>query len=185
MFAPLQVFQVTGEISEWRGLAKIRRCQENLWNMDLQTFQKLRAMADGLLCSRYIARVVSRSFSSVSKKYLAFLFVHSTVAYITYLNRCTSMRVSFISKMISNCNFRDPFQREAHRSTDSLVLEMREMLVLGHVRLFGTPWTSPPGSSFHGIFQARILEWGDIYFSRGSSWPKDWTQGSCVSCFGR
>ena len=27
----------------------------------------------------------------------------------------------------------------------------------------------PPGSSVHGILQARILEWVDIYFSRGSS----------------
>ena len=33
-----------------------------------------------------------------------------------------------------------------------------------------------PGPSIHGIFQARILEWGAIFFSRGSSWPRDWTQ---------
>ena len=32
---------------------------------------------------------------------------------------------------------------------------------------------NPPGSSVHGIFQARILEWGAISFSRGSSWPRD------------
>ena len=38
---------------------------------------------------------------------------------------------------------------------------------------------SPPGSSVHGILQARILEWVAIPFSRGSSWPRDWT---CVSC---
>ena len=30
---------------------------------------------------------------------------------------------------------------------------------------------SLPGSSIHGIFQARILEWGAISFSRGSSDP--------------
>ena len=34
---------------------------------------------------------------------------------------------------------------------------------------------SPPGSSVHGIFQARILEWVAISFSRGTSWPRDWT----------
>ena len=34
---------------------------------------------------------------------------------------------------------------------------------------------SPPGSSVHGIFQARILEWDAILFCRGSSWPRDWT----------
>ena len=39
---------------------------------------------------------------------------------------------------------------------------------------------SPPGSSIHGIFQARVLEWVAISFSRGSSWPRDWTQVSHV-----
>ena len=35
---------------------------------------------------------------------------------------------------------------------------------------------SPPGSSVHGILQARILEWVAISFSRGSSQPRDRTQ---------
>ena len=41
------------------------------------------------------------------------------------------------------------------------------------------------GSSVHGIFQARILEWVAISFSRGSSWPRDWTQVSHIvgRCF--
>ena len=53
---------------------------------------------------------------------------------------------------------------------------------------------SLPGSSIHGIFQARVLEWGAIAFSRRSSRPRDWTrlqhcrqtlyhlshQGSCI-----
>ena len=37
---------------------------------------------------------------------------------------------------------------------------------------------SLPGSSVHGILQARILEWVAISFSRGSSQPRDWTQVS-------
>ena len=32
---------------------------------------------------------------------------------------------------------------------------------------------STPGSSVHGILQARILEWGAMTSSRGSSWPGD------------
>ena len=40
---------------------------------------------------------------------------------------------------------------------------------------------TPPGSSVHGILQARILEWVAIPFSRGSSWPRDWTQVSCIT----
>ena len=35
--------------------------------------------------------------------------------------------------------------------------------------------SSPPGSSIHGIFQARILEWVSISFSKGSSGPRDGT----------
>ena len=40
---------------------------------------------------------------------------------------------------------------------------------------------SPPGSSVHGIFQARILEWvASSFFLQGSSWPRDWTHISCI-----
>ena len=39
---------------------------------------------------------------------------------------------------------------------------------------------SLPGSSVHGISQVRILEWGAIYFSRGSSWPRNQTHNSCI-----
>ena len=41
---------------------------------------------------------------------------------------------------------------------------------------------SPPGSSVHGILQARILEWVPKPSSRGSSQPRDQTR---VSCTGR
>ena len=40
---------------------------------------------------------------------------------------------------------------------------------------------SPPGSSIHGILQARILKWVAISFSRGSSWPRDRTQVSHIA----
>ena len=39
---------------------------------------------------------------------------------------------------------------------------------------------SLPGSSIHGILQARVLEWVAISFSRGSSQPRDQTRISCV-----
>ena len=41
---------------------------------------------------------------------------------------------------------------------------------------------SPPGSSVHGILQARILEWVAIPFSRGYSRPwRDQTQVCCIA----
>ena len=53
-----------------------------------------------------------------------------------------------------------------------------------------TDWR-PPGSSVHGIFQARIVEWVAIPSSRGSSWPRDRTWAFCIAgwfftvCFAR
>ena len=49
------------------------------------------------------------------------------------------------------------------------------------------PWIvcSSLGSSLHGILQARILEWGAVPFSRESSWPRDLTHISHVSCIGK
>ena len=40
---------------------------------------------------------------------------------------------------------------------------------------------SLPGSSAHGILQARILEWVANSFSRGSSQPRDRTEVSCLT----
>ena len=41
--------------------------------------------------------------------------------------------------------------------------------------------SSPSSSSAHGILQTRILEWGAIPFSRGSSRPKDQNWVSCIA----
>ena len=51
--------------------------------------------------------------------------------------------------------------------------------------LCGSVDCSLPGSSIHGILQARILEWVAISFSRGSSQPRDQTQVSLIAgrCF--
>ena len=54
-------------------------------------------------------------------------------------------------------------------------LDMCSGFVMNHLKM------SPPGSSVHGILQARILEWVAIPFSRGSSWPRDWTQVSWIA----
>ena len=52
---------------------------------------------------------------------------------------------------------------------------------LSRVWLFVTPMDcSLPGSTFHGILQARVLEWVAISFSRGSSRPRDRTLISCI-----
>ena len=69
--------------------------------------------------------------------------------------------------------------REWTRETDTagnMSVKKSECQLLRYVRLFATPWTS-----VHGILQTRILEWVAIFFSRGSSWPRDQTQVSCTA----
>ena len=44
---------------------------------------------------------------------------------------------------------------------------------------------SPPGSSIHGVLQARALKWVAMPFTGGSSWPRDRTCISYISCIGR
>ena len=57
--------------------------------------------------------------------------------------------------------------------------------VLSHVQFFVTPWTSSPGSPVHGIHHSRILEWVAIFYSMGSSPPRDWTCVCYLSCTSR
>ena len=54
-----------------------------------------------------------------------------------------------------------------------------------HVWLCDPMDCSPPGSSIHGILQARILEWVAMPSSTGSSQSRDCTWDSYVSCIGR
>ena len=60
-------------------------------------------------------------------------------------------------------------------------LEIVKVKSLSHVWLCDPMDCSPPGSSIHGIFKARVLEWIAISFSRGSSWPRDPTRVSCIA----
>ena len=53
---------------------------------------------------------------------------------------------------------------------------------LNRVQLYSSSTDcSLPGSSIHGVLQARILEWIAISSSRGSSWPRNWTWVFCLA----
>ena len=67
-----------------------------------------------------------------------------------------------------------------------LCLDTSVLSHFSHVSLFATLWTvacQVPLSI--GILQARILKWVAMPSSRGSSWPRDRTHLSYVSCIGR
>ena len=66
-------------------------------------------------------------------------------------------------------------------STYYILLAAAQLLLLCPT-LWDAVDCSPPGSSAHGVLQARILEWVAMPSSRGSFWPRDQTHFSCISC---
>jgi len=58
---------------------------------------------------------------------------------------------------------------------------LKKVKLLSSVRLCDLMDCSLLGSSVHGIFQARILEWVAIFFSRVSSQPRNQTQVSHIA----
>ena len=58
-----------------------------------------------------------------------------------------------------------------------------EVKSLSRVWLFCDPMDcSLQGSSVHGIFQATVLEWVAISFSRAHFWARDRTRVACIAC---
>ena len=76
-----------------------------------------------------------------------------------------------IVKMIKNLeNKMGKMQESINKDLEGL----KKVKSLSCVQLFVTPMDcSLPGSSIHGIFQARILEWVTISFSRRASQSRD------------
>ena len=75
------------------------------------------------------------------------------------INRPKASQPASIDKnLISN-----PDQRSKY------VTKVKLLVTQSCLTLFNFIDCSPPGSSVHGIFQAGILEWVAIPFSRGSS----------------
>ena len=72
--------------------------------------------------------------------------------------------------------------RNVWKPAYSWLAKVNHVCLFSRVQSFCDPMDcSPPGSSVHGIFQARILEYVAISSSRGSSQPTDQTHVSCVS----
>ena len=82
------------------------------------------------------------------------------------------------SELLANTNIIE-LQPLKAAGAPQLMLQPHSVVVvwlLSCVWLFCDPMDcNHPGSSVHGISQARVLEWVAISFSRGSSWPRDKT----------
>ena len=95
-----------------------------------------------------------------------------------------------LSSLLCKCHEGRDRDRFVHCCSQFLEANSRNLMrvsvlsCFSRVGLFCDPMDcSLPGSSVHGIFQTRILEW--ISSSRGSSCPRDWTCVSYSSCISR
>ena len=83
--------------------------------------------------------------------------------------------------------FKQPYRILFYVSMIEHLLKLRSEVTQLCLTLCNPMDCSLPGSSVHGIFQARILEWVAMSFSRRSSWPRDRTHvshivGRCFYC---
>ena len=63
----------------------------------------------------------------------------------------------------------------------NIILKVKVLVIQSCLTLCDPMNCSLSGSSVLGIIQARIMEWVAIFFSRGSSQPKDQTPVSCTA----
>ena len=101
---------------------------------------------------------LSDCISSPSAAVLEFRFVIFLLFFVILLPMCNSLNICCLTLLFKN-----------------LCLVAKSFLTL-----FDPMDCSPPGSSVLGIFQARILEWVAVSFSRGSIQFRDWTHISCI-----
>ena len=95
------------------------------------------------------------------------------------------LRLHLLGKSILWDSEKHPFPCCMLSWHSGLLLNMYACM-LSRVWLFhGVMDCSSPGSSVHGILQARILEWVAVSSSRGSSRPRDQTHISYISFIGR
>ena len=130
---------------------------------------------------------VATSFSMYFLSYVTFLFLTLYLLPLsprfTYFVYCLSSywNVSYIKAEI--CLLFIAVSLMPSTLGTLMIFERMKMhaQLLSHIWLCDGLDCSPPGSSVHRIFLERILEW----VASISSWPRDWTCISWVSCIGR
>ena len=113
------------------------------------------------------------------------LIIHHLLASFPFLSCFPTLLFVFLCFLLLSSKwfameFLNPNYTTSKALTTSSAVDGYCCLVTKSCPTLCTP-CSPPGSSVPGFFQAKVLEWVAISFSRRSYPPKD---GTCVSCIG-
>ena len=87
---------------------------------------------------------------------------------------------NFDCRMFSGSDFNEKYKIFS-KSVSWLLLTLCVLVAQSCPTLCDPMDYSPPDSSVHGILQAQNTGVGCHSFSRGSSWPRDWIQVSCIA----
>ena len=122
---------------------------------------------------------------SVAAKYYACHLCCPVFWFIQFIHHSNSYFYSDFWPCHTPCRISVPWpgtQPGPQQWKPEILLGAQEVLLVQSCLTLCNPMDcSPPGSTDHGILQARILWWVAISFFRGSSWPRDRTQVSCIA----
>ena len=129
-------------------------------------------------CCSYFKRIAPHQHS----EYVSICGAHNLTSVVMPWKTCRYVHTKRNSNMVYN----------KQKSENNLNSESKNMDGCMHAKTLQSCPTlrdpmdcSLPGSSVHGILQARIPEWIAISSSRGSFWPRYWIHIFYVSCIGR
>ena len=144
---------------DWRGRQRMRRLDGITNSMDM-SLSKLQELAMDRKAWRAAVHGVTKSLTWLS---------HWTE--LGFPGGASSKESTYQFRRCNRCRF-NPWVRKIPWNGGDLVTKLCPTLAI--------PWILP-GSSVHGILQARIVEWVAISFSRGSSWPRNRSRVSCIA----
>ena len=115
-----------------------------------------------------------------------FIFRNSTCSYVSIFSSYRqNLNTPFTLLLLEEMGGNGGEIRELIANTMKWINSNVYVYVLSCVWICSPMDCDPLGFSVHGIFQAIILEWVAISSSRESSWSRNWTCVSSVSCIDR
>ena len=179
--------QVLCPVFNWNiSIFRLLSCMSSLHILDINPLSGIWLQILSLNLWFALASLVTSSHQTLPHCMFEIRAVYFFVSYTYRLNRCImwELWVKFYLGQNEGCSSGDSISGNSEKLLQrgsGGKINIESEVTQSCLTLCDLMDCSLPGSSVLGIFQARVLEWVAIAFSRGSSWPRDWTQVSCIA----